>query len=206
LDRQRESEIAAPERSLETATPVRLSDRDVRRQFVLQLRQSPPPGTLKLALHGLWAGAASTTVVGLMYVIVFGVVFQLLGRWQAGLRLTGYSGLLLPLFVGSLVWSAAWSAILASIYHVVCRVFPRLAGVPGAIGFMVAASLVSALAVQSMWTSAPIQLSYAVRVFGFAGSLVSSAIVGAVVGYVELFDRKPLHVATVDLPDASYES
>ena len=168
---------------------VRAEQRAARRRLIEDLRASPAPNPLKIAAYGLGAGAGTVVVNGLLYMLLFGVVGTLLHRWKGEAVLTGFTVPLFALFLGSLFWNAIITAVFAVLYHVLCRLFPRAAGPGGGIAFMLAVSLV--LQVVGSMLSSPIQASHALRAFGFVSALVSSLIVGAVIGQAELFERKP---------------
>ena len=164
----------------------------MRQRAIEQLRASPPPSFVKVALHGLGAGAAAATVTGLLYTVLFGVIGYGLNRWTGSTVLVGYSGPLFPLFIGTLAWTSLFGGVLSLPYHFLCRLVPRLAGLGGGIVFLLGASLLVqsvALAVLGSAASAGIQLPTAVNVFSIITGMVSNLIIGAVIGQAELFER-----------------
>jgi hypothetical protein len=162
------------------------------RRAVEQLRASPPPSFINVALHGLGAGAAAGTVSGLLYAVLFGVVGYGLSRWTGSSVLTGYSGPLFPLFLGTLAWTSLYGGALSLPYHFLCRLFPRLAGLAGGIGFLLGAGLLVTVAASAMLgPPVGLQLSGALRAFNTVSGLVSALIIGAVIGQAELFERTP---------------
>jgi uncharacterized membrane protein YeaQ/YmgE (transglycosylase-associated protein family) len=175
----------------DAALAAREEPRVARRRVIEELRASPAPSPFKIALYGLAAGAAAAAVIGLLYLLVFGVVGSLLARWRGDEVLTGYPGPLFPQFIGALFFNAIWGAVVAVQYHLLCHFFRRAASPMGGIGSVLVVSVVVTLVIQLGGYSAPLRLSIAARVFGYVGSLVWALIVGAVVGQAELFERKP---------------
>jgi hypothetical protein len=154
------------------------------------MRASRPPSVFNVVLHGLGAGAAATTVNGLVYAVVFGVIGDSVHRWTGSTILAGYPGPLFPLFLGTLFSGALSGGVVSLPYSVLCRFFPHLAGLAGGIGFLIAVGGLMRVLAPAIWGSAPIQCPGALGVFVSVTSLVSTVIVGAVIGQAELVERE----------------
>ena len=168
----------------------RMAEHRARRRLVEELRCSPPPSVFKITLYGLGAGTGAATITGLLYLLLFGVLGTLLDRFSTEPVLVGYKGPLLPTFASSLFWNGVTTAILSVPYHFLCRLFPRLAGPLGAIGFLGAETFAVWVAATALLGPAPIEYSTALRVFVALSVAPTILIGGGVIGYAELFERR----------------
>jgi hypothetical protein len=168
----------------------RIAGRRARQRLIEELRCSPPPSVFRIILYGLGAGAGAATFTGLLYLLFFGVMGTVLHRFWAEQVLVGYRGPLLVMFASSLFWNGLTTAILSVPYHFLCRPFPRLAGPLGATAILAAEMFAVWIAATSVLGPAPIEYSNALRVFVAVNIVPSSLIIGGVIGYAELFERR----------------